>query len=538
MRPTCRILHAHLREAVLPTAAGYELDAEKTWHLEGDAAVLDEVVELLPSNSWTRIGGVVVLEFGNTVGDLELPHLGRLRLRSGKWNEVHFESMLADITERSAALPFSASGGGALPYDRSLVQVDRILLHAFVYLRHALSSAAPREHQVLPALRAVVADPHRRFDRSRRWVDTAMSSRVDSRTLHGLLTGAGQLERWVGGAVPPMAARLGGRLPRRVNEPHSPTTVDVPENRFVKAFLTQIDAVLSGIESLGDVNPNLHSRLCTQVRDLRAALQPITSHSLWRDVGVMHRFPAESTVLQRRFGYREVLRHFVRLRQSSHLAHERTWEQLLEVKDVATLYELWCFYEVLRGLEGLMGPPDEAEAPRRDELQETLPHDLRVTWASGVELYYNYHFSRSRALRRQSYSLPMRPDIALWVPGDGYHLLDAKFRMRLVDAKEGDLEEGPESEASGLSGRRTYKRSDLNKMHAYRDAIPLARSAWVLYPGSRRDSWEAPATVGSESTAWEGVGVLPSVPGARSVPELSGLLKRLLGLGGNRIDTS
>lgn len=524
MLATCRVFSAREGELVEPQDGHLELNSERSWHVDGGPGALDAIVQALPSGSFSRIGGVLVLEFGNAVGDLDLPHLGRIRLRSGKWGEAHFESMLADITDRSAALPFAAGTGTSLPYDRSLARLDSILLHAFIYLRHALSSAAPRGHQLLPALRAVVADPHRRFDRARKWTDLASASRVDSRTLHGLLTGAIQLERWEGRPVPPVAARLGGRLPRQVNEPFSPSTVDVPENRFVKAFLGQIEAVLSGIESLATGRPALRARLCAQVREMRVALHPVTSHSLWADVGVMHRFPAESTVLQRRQGYREVLRHFVRLRHSSRLTHEKTWRRQLEVKDIATLYELWCFYEVLRCLEDILGPPAEAGVPKSNDLQEILAFDTRVAWNNGVELYYNHRFSRSRSIRRQSYSLPMRPDIALWVPDQGYHLLDAKFKLRFAAKVDEDIEAEPDEDQR----ESKYKRVDLDKMHAYRDAIPAALSAWVLYPGTEAQQFEICRDIKEFNGGWKGVGALPCLPGLESKRSLAELLSMLL----------
>ena len=99
---------------------------------------------------------------------------------------------------------------------------------------------------------------------------------------------------------------------------------------------------------------------------------------------------------------------------------------------------------------------------------------------------YNQHFSRSRPRRRRSYSVPLRPDIALLVP-DGrkshLYLFDAKFRVHaLSHVGFGGSGEGGEDEQAGERAG-TLKRGDIYKMHAYRDAIPDARSVWILYPG-------------------------------------------------------
>ena len=94
-------------------------------------------------------------------------------------------------------------------------------------------------------------------------------------------------------------------------------------------------------------------------------------------------------------------------------------------------------------------------------------------------------FSSSRRGQRHSYSVPLIPDIALRVPDGpnaGLHMFDAKFRVHALtdvglaaDDKDADDEKAPERAGS-------FKRADIYKMHAYHDAIPDARSVWILYP--------------------------------------------------------
>ena len=57
-----------------------------------------------------------------------------------------------------------------------------------------------------------------------------------------------------------------------------------------------------------------------------------------------------------------------------------------------------------------------------------------------------------------------------------------------------------------------FKRADLYKMHAYRDAIDSARTAWVLYPGSEFWFYGVDGnTVRSANglSGLQGVGVIP-----------------------------
>ena len=105
-----------------------------------------------------------------------------------------------------------------------------------------------------------------------------------------------------------------------------------------------------------------------------------------------------------------------------------------------------------------------------------------------MRLVYNQRLSSSRTGQRHSYSVPLIPDIALSIPDGpnaGLHLFDAKFPVQALtdvglaaDDKDADDEKAAERAGS-------FKRADIYKMHAYRDAIPDARSVWILYPGGQ-----------------------------------------------------
>jgi predicted component of viral defense system (DUF524 family) len=99
-------------------------------------------------------------------------------------------------------------------------------------------------------------------------------------------------------------------------------------------------------------------------------------------------------------------------------------------------------------------------------------------------------------------------------PNAVLHLLDAKFRVDRVDAMLDD-EETPREDADERRG--VFKRADLYKMHTYRDAIPAARSVWILYPGTDfRFFARAPGPVATEAAqvpmSPDGVGAIPLSP--------------------------
>ena len=255
---------------------------------------------------------------------------------------------------------------------------------------------------------------------------------------------------------------------------------------------------------------------------------PIARHSMWEEVGRMVRIPFSSTVLQRRRGYRRVLQHFSRIRLAPMIPLDKDgMRDLLELKNIALLYELWTFFRLVHEISAVLGsPPVRSGRLASDLFQTAFAAGGTFEWDPGVRLVYNQRFSRSRRGQRHSYSVPLIPDIALRVPDGpnaGLHLFDAKFRVQALtdvglgaDDTEADDEKGAERAGA-------FKRADIYKMHAYWDAIPSARSVWILYPGGEFRFFGVPGGGGQAgdrvvSSAeglpeeFEGVGAIPVGP--------------------------
>jgi len=454
------------------TAAGHlQLDAETDWLVEGDPHELAQLEATLPKEVRDRYGSTLVLRFGNAVGLFDGGPLGRLEVVTGKWGEADFDAMLAAITERMAQLPFAAGSGASLPYDRSIIGDRTVLYHLFVYLRHILSPTAPEPDQLLPVLRVVLAQPLRGLERVSHWTPIERIRQVDASSLLGAVTPRARLTRVPQPGNFAMALALDGHLPEQVQERRSETTLDVVENRFVKAFLDQALAIIDAVRTLALTKTpgSFPTALLADCSRMARALAPIRQHSMWRDVSDMRRLPGESQALQRRRGYKQVFRHFLRLRMACRLPFKST-ERMLEIKDIAELYEMWCFFEVERQVTAALAePPVSAETPAVTDFAARVPWNLRVAWAGGTELFYNLSFS-PRNRENRSYSLGLRPDIVLRIPNGpngGDHIFDAKFKVDTSAKRHGQ-----------------FLRDDINKMHTYRDALPSVRSAWILYPGT------------------------------------------------------
>ncbi len=467
-------VHRHPDQTPPARVAGaLVLDAEATWVVEGPSHEIDGVVADLGGVCERVAETVVLLRFGNAVGRVDRAGaLGALNVHSGKWTERDYDLMLEDLSRVTASLPFAPASPSSLPYERSELDARDVLYHAFVWLRHALLREQARE--LHDALAGVLRDPHRKLIREARVVPVELAGRVGGRALEDVASG-----RWPMTTEHKLGFAVGSKrvLPVSVAEDRARESIDTAENRFVRAFLDECAWVVDRVrQHLGRGETTLARRVRRDCDRLAEVLTAWRRAALWTEVGVMTHFPASSSVLQRRHEYRTVLRHHLMLRLGSRVPLDPdTVSRLLESKDIATLYELWATFAVLDEVTALLGPPAESARVVTDHKGASVSWGLVARWSDGTALAYNHTYARYTGFHGRSRSLRVRPDIALFVPGGqnaGLHLFDAKFRL------DGTLD--PEAEEDDTS----FKRSDLHKMHAYRDAIPAARSAWVVYPGS------------------------------------------------------
>ena len=511
----------------------YRLQTERKWVVEGDDHALTQIANQLPSANRRRVGtNALILDLVNSVGVLNLPHLGEVELVTGKFGTDQFDAMLRELTESATTLPFSAGEAAAGRYSVSTAPRDEVLYHAFVYLRYILSDRAPEGVRLLPALEMIVREPHRLWHSHRRDVRIEAMTRVDAHTPLDLVTRPGMAV--VASSLSPsgarLAERLSWRLPEVVSERKIRPTTDTPENRFVKAFIGQARTIIGRMRSaVSSRRPDAFRRnLLRDCDRMEASLMPIARHSMWEEVGRMVRIPFSSTVLQRRRGYRRVLQHFSRIRLAPMIPLDKDgMRDLLELKNIALLYELWTFFRLVHEISAVLGsPPVRSGRLASDLFQTAFAAGGTFEWDPGVRLVYNQRFSRSRRGQRHSYSVPLIPDIALRIPDGpnaGLHLFDAKFRVQALtdvglaaDDKDADDEKAAERAGS-------FKRADIYKMHAYRDAIPDARSVWILYPGGQFRFFGVPGSDGPSGRRagsspeglpgeFEGVGAIPVGP--------------------------
>ncbi len=478
------------------------------------------------------------INFGDYVGRLVLDGTDIL-ISSKKLDEDGFDALLRSITNRVAELPFDYGTPTFVPFAREAIDGRDLLYHAFLYLRWAFSYATPSLGEVWAD---ICTAPHRQLVREERVVPVWEARSVSPRMLERV---ASDSSNWVSVAGNPLlmanplarALTVGGvpHLPMEVTEPCVRSRIDTAENRFVKYF------VALALDLVEQARELLAVRLCDaslqrQAAGLAQKLREMASTDWLKEVGDLERFPAHSQVMQKRFGYRDILLHYLALVLASRYpvaAADIT--RIVETKSASLLYEYWTFFELAETLGDLLGEPTEAvKTTESSPLSSALTEGIKLTFPAAakgaennhpVELWYNRSFSRSSTAWSRSYSVPLRPDITLRV-GDRLHLFDAKFRVDQFKILEEETMAEDEAESSGVVIRGWFKHADIHKMHAYKDAIGgnagRVASVWVLYPGDKFRFFGEDGTWLENTEALEallpavllrGVGAVPMVPG-------------------------
>ncbi|NQT64528.1 MAG: DUF2357 domain-containing protein [Candidatus Marinimicrobia bacterium] len=299
-------------------------------------------------------------------------------------------------------------------------------------------------------------------------------------------------------------------------------TLDTPENRFVKYALLefgqfcslvrrQVEKKYDGVDKL----PQIHG----EAKSLEERFDEYLNHTMFREVSDLTSIPLNSPVLQRKEGYREILRVWLMF----DLAAKLIWETLDDEyqagkRDVATLYEYWLFFKLLYLVKEIFS----IETAATKDLIQPTDDGFGLTLKSGrhfpvkghyfhkerkleVQFSYNRTFGKAKYPASGSWTKQMRPDytLSIWpaefteIEAERQELIvhihfDAKYKIEGLNnllSPEGEVlsEEKLEDELNAEKREQkegTYKRADLLKMHAYKDAIRRTAGAYVLYPGT------------------------------------------------------
>ena len=249
---------------------------------------------------------------------------------------------------------------------------------------------------------------------------------------------------------------------------------DTQENRFLKFALHQIskryEDLRQRIEAVKTASDTMKSAMLATSETLKR----LQHHPFFRTIGRFKGISQESMVLQKATGYSQVYRTWNLLRRAYSL-NDGLYR--LQTKDIATLYEIWCFIEVSHIVKAQLHLDDEdVEHRNRMEMNGIFSWELgkgehsRILFRKdGVELAELVYNPKNADKENDNVGMkdlvvptvPQKPDIVLQLTKNDLqqgmkmtYLFDAKYR---IDGKDKNVDVPPEDA--------------INQMHRYRDAI-------------------------------------------------------------------
>jgi len=268
------------------------------------------------------------------------------------------------------------------------------------------------------------------------------------------------------------------------------------ENRFFKHAVFQTLNRYKRVKKyiVGRFEGAISKEFKIELADIQKQFETISVNPFFRIIDSFQGIKQESLVLQKATGYSSIYKSWIMLNSGLKFLDGI---QKIELKNIAELYQIWCFLEIKNVLQKLLGK----ENPDDVELAEIHVDDFifkiergvksKVSYIKGngeiLDLFHDFSYDTSEKFSVKSFTVNQRPDIVLKITKndlkDNYvhtYLYDAKYRLS-SDEKE-DAPDLPTEDS-------------INQMHRYRDAIYYVDKdrkkpekevigAYILFPGS------------------------------------------------------
>ena len=414
-----------------------------------------------------------------------------------------YRDMLELITEKCTDLLLQANSPVSQHFEIDYTKDSQTLYQKFAFIKSVIGT-----YEFAEAIHRIVTAPVTKWTETIEEKDIRNARRFSNSNIKEILKG-GKRTRL------PEKHHLRSygidTLPERISTIRKTDSVDTPENRFIKHslenFLKFCTDINNKAKEFGHKKMENESEL--MIRELEGQLH----HTVFKAISRPTTLKLNSPVLQRKEGYREVLRAWLMF----DLAAKLIWKGGDDIysggkKDIATLYEYWLFFKLLdlfqsifeieaKGISDLIKETSDGLSLQIKQGKFTALQGVYDSGARKLNILFSYNrsFSGKKTYPDSgSWTTTLRPDYTLsfWPFGiseteaENQELIvhvhfDAKYKIAnltdfLKQYTENDLDEEKAENRKGL-----YKNADLLKMHAYKDAIRRTGGAYVLYPGDK-----------------------------------------------------
>jgi predicted component of viral defense system (DUF524 family) len=430
-----------------------------------------------------------------------------------------YQIMLEEIAEHSIELVLQYNVPIQQSFESGLEQLkdEKELYQRFLFVRSLF-----RNQEFEESVQKIISNPATRWVTELEEKDVRSIRRFSAKNIRELASRPNRMP------FPGVITGLDD-IPLKISSTRKVESLDTPENRFIKHILESFLQFCETIDSRLEIANML--RELKEVKDITQRIDNLLNQPFFKEINRPTSLKINSPILQRRSGYRELLRSWLRF----HLTAQLSWKFDKDEdnifaggkKDIASLYEYWVFFVLFNTLTDKYGKLTNKDANHRIEglivpdpfglglmLQEGKTRAFEFTYKDAkrplnICFYYNRSFVGGRIYEKKvagSYSKAFRPDYTLSIWPDGMsqdkaeetesivHIhFDAKYKVEYSFVKEEKPQdnENEEEYASAIVTARDkeekegkFKNVDLYKMHAYKDAIRRSGGAYILYPGN------------------------------------------------------
>ena len=335
-----------------------------------------------------------------------------------------YRSMLTLITEKYTDLLLQADSPVAHYFDIDYTKDSQTLYQRFAFIQSVLGT-----DEFAEAVHRIVSMPVTRWTLATEDKDIRNVRRFSNDNLRQFIQRQKRTElpedhylRQYGVAT----------LPEKISTTRKIDSVDTPENRFIKHALESFLKLCSDIHKAAENGK--HTKLQHESEALIHKLENQLHHTVFKNISRPAILKLNSPVLQRKEGYREVLRVWLMF----DLAAKLIWKGGDDVysggkKDVAVLYEYWLFFVLLDLLQEIfhIAPKDLSELiqPTFDGLNLQIKQGKFIALSGiyekgprklNVRFSYNRSFSGKQEYPKAgSWTVTLRPDYTLsfWPSG-------------------------------------------------------------------------------------------------------------------------
>jgi predicted component of viral defense system (DUF524 family) len=434
-----------------------------------------------------------------------------------------YQLMLENIADYSIELILQNNVPILQSYEYGLRQIDeKELYQRFLFVRSLF-----KNQEIEETVQKIISNPSTRWINEEELRDVRSIRRFTPKNIRELSSRSNRIK-----LLHPSHGL--NDIPLKISSYRKKESIDTPENRFIKHVLTSFLFFCQSIDEKLVSEKFQQER--NEVKAIKERLENILNHSFFKEVNRPTTLKISSPVLQRRSGYRELLKAWLRF----NLAAQLNWkfdddDNIFSggKKDIATLYEYWIFFVLFKTFILKFGKQEQGQAVNwvndlivSDSkglgltLKQGLKKAFQFNYNSGkrdltIKFYYNRPFKGGRiygeSKKSGSYTKNFIPDYTLSVwpahmkeveaeeTESIVHIhFDAKYKVDYFyksKAYNDQSESSEEEEIStdeldelksveALEDSGTFKDIDLYKMHAYKDAIRRSGGAYILYPGS------------------------------------------------------